>query len=126
MSLPLSIGVCLPDSCDSTERLSNFTENLNLTGPALIIAKKIFSAMNMTKLICQNPPKEFSTGAIFVMVLISVFVLLVVIGSSITAYEYFTEPEKDITSNANSSHYPLVNSDVETGSSGWMETSKSF
>ncbi|KAF8796720.1 Nose resistant to fluoxetine protein 6 like protein [Argiope bruennichi] len=75
--LTLSMAVCLPDTCDSSEIIPDVASYLNLT--ALILR------------------------AIFVIFLISIFILLAVTGSSITLYErsFEANPMSDASSETN-------------------------
>ncbi|GFS33341.1 nose resistant to fluoxetine protein 6 [Nephila pilipes] len=83
-----SAGVCLPDSCNSSEYILNSSQNLNLTGYFKFSSENIDSVLNVTTLTCQNSSQEFTIGAFVVICLIILFVLLLVTGSLITCYTY--------------------------------------
>ncbi|KAG8173883.1 hypothetical protein JTE90_020463, partial [Oedothorax gibbosus] len=80
LSLPISIGTCLPDSCHSYEQLNKHTalpQN---------IKESIFTDIKLT---CLPQFQNLTAAAICVIVLISIFIVLALIGSLITIYENF-------------------------------------
>ncbi|XP_042912018.1 nose resistant to fluoxetine protein 6 [Parasteatoda tepidariorum] len=82
--LPISIAVCLPDTCKPYEFVdifnnSSFIPPLNKSG----------IGFNVTALTCKAKSLELSTGGIVTLCIMSVFFLLVFMGSSITAFKYF-------------------------------------
>ncbi|GBN40924.1 Nose resistant to fluoxetine protein 6 [Araneus ventricosus] len=118
MNLTLSMAVCLPDTCDSSEIIPDVTRYLNLTNIFPGFDDQISSALNSSKLTCQKSPENLTAGAIFVICLISIFVLLALIGSSITAYEYFIEAKtkNDLPSGVNSTETLSVGSNNSVAS----------
>ncbi|KAF8796916.1 Nose resistant to fluoxetine protein 6 like protein [Argiope bruennichi] len=54
-----------------------------------IFEERLESILSNATLTCKVPPKKLTTGAIAVICLLSVFALLALIGSSITALEYY-------------------------------------
>ncbi|GFT17788.1 nose resistant to fluoxetine protein 6 [Nephila pilipes] len=114
-SLPLLIGMCLPDSCNSSISVVDELNNFNFMFPFSIFGDQLKSALNNSKVTCQQPPEKLSTSGIFVILFIFIFALLAVIGSSITGYEYFmeinVEEKKAIEQNA--SERPHFSSDIE-------------
>ncbi|KAG8181950.1 hypothetical protein JTE90_026891 [Oedothorax gibbosus] len=89
ISLPLSIGTCLPDSCHPTSdkiQLKNQTSFRH-------IGKSANPIFTDAKLTCQPKFEKFTTAAIFVILLLSVFIFLATAGSLITAYEHLAKIE---------------------------------
>ncbi|GIY64964.1 nose resistant to fluoxetine protein 6 [Caerostris darwini] len=85
MSMPMNVAVCLPDSCNPS--LHPFEiGNLNITNSSFI--EEVDSLLNNITLTCRRTSREFTTGAVVVICLLSFFAVLAFIGSSITALEY--------------------------------------
>ncbi|GFY77750.1 nose resistant to fluoxetine protein 6 [Trichonephila inaurata madagascariensis] len=88
-TLSFDIGLCLPDSCHSSEFTFNSSKNLN---DYIKSGEYIDSILNVTKLTCQNTSQEFTKGAFAMMkirCLIMVFTILLMIGGLTTFYTYF-------------------------------------
>ncbi|CAL1261955.1 unnamed protein product [Larinioides sclopetarius] len=83
VSQPIIIGVCLPDSCKLNRT------NFNLNDSSLDAGKILESAFSNVTLICKATSRKLTSGAIFVMCLLSVFALMAAIGSFITVLEYY-------------------------------------
>ncbi|GFT48275.1 nose resistant to fluoxetine protein 6, partial [Nephila pilipes] len=83
--------------------------------PFSLFGEQLKSALNNSKVTCQQAPEKLGTSGIFVILFIFIFALLAVIGSSITGYEYFmeinVEEKKAIEQNA--SERPHFSSDIE-------------
>ncbi|XP_071040695.1 nose resistant to fluoxetine protein 6-like [Parasteatoda tepidariorum] len=84
--LPLSIGVCLPDTCNSSE----FKDIINNSSylPAL---SRFGIDLNVTSAHCKPKSLKMSNGGIVTICIMSVFFLLVILGSSVTAFKYFAD-----------------------------------
>ncbi|GBM85816.1 hypothetical protein AVEN_20018-1 [Araneus ventricosus] len=91
MSVPLYVGLCLPESCNPSGTLSAEVENLKLSGPIPTYGEKIDSLLNTTRLTCQPRSTELTTSTTVVICVIGVFVLLALAGTSVTVYEHFTQ-----------------------------------
>ncbi|GFU16199.1 nose resistant to fluoxetine protein 6 [Nephila pilipes] len=116
MSLPLSMGVCLPNSCNPSGPINGLLQNINITGYFPTYNESIDSFLNDTTLTCQNTsPRELTTGAIFIICVISIFAFLSLIGSLITAYEYYLKrnTKREPTCGANASDKLSINSELE-------------
>ncbi|GFR32796.1 nose resistant to fluoxetine protein 6 [Trichonephila clavata] len=87
-SLSFDVGLCLPDSCHSSESFFNSSKNLNLTD-YIKSGEYIDSVLNVTKLTCQNATQEFTKGALAMICLIMLFIFSLVIGSLCTFHTYF-------------------------------------
>ncbi|KFM82460.1 Nose resistant to fluoxetine protein 6, partial [Stegodyphus mimosarum] len=86
MSLSVTSGVCIPDTCSSS-LLKNDTKNLLLTAEAMPMLDNFNSLINVKSLTCNRTSRKLNSAAIIVICLMSFFCLLAVLGSSITIYE---------------------------------------
>ncbi|KAF8796918.1 nose resistant to fluoxetine protein 6-like [Argiope bruennichi] len=91
MPLPLVIAVCLPESCNPNGRILSSVTNLKLNGSLPNFDDRIDSALSNTTLTCKPSSKKLTTAAIVVISLMSLFLLLAIIGSSITVFEYYAK-----------------------------------
>ncbi|KAG8198740.1 hypothetical protein JTE90_023505 [Oedothorax gibbosus] len=82
--LPVRLGICLPDSCHSSA--------FKLEEMIKIDRAMVSPSLRNVDLTCQPISREFTYKAYIVMFLIYFIVLLTVIGSSITAMDYFVKP----------------------------------
>ncbi|GBM80809.1 Nose resistant to fluoxetine protein 6 [Araneus ventricosus] len=94
MSLPLSTAVCLPDSCSLNGTtfgsiIKNFSSILKRYVSLPAFDERIDSVFNNATLTCKATSRRLTAGAIAVILLLSIIALLAVIGSLMTAYEYF-------------------------------------
>ncbi|GFU13155.1 nose resistant to fluoxetine protein 6 [Nephila pilipes] len=112
-SLDLSTGICLPDSCISSISVSDLLKNVNFNIPFSTFGEQIKTALNNSQLTCQQTPLKLTSGAIFVIFLISIFVILAVIGSSLTAYEYLTNTKGETKKEQNPSDVSPISKDSE-------------
>ncbi|GBM82277.1 Nose resistant to fluoxetine protein 6 [Araneus ventricosus] len=98
-----------------TESLSDLNERL----------KSVFNNATLT---CKAASKKLTAGAIFVICLLSVFALLVVIGSSITAFEYYMKAKiSEECEYGASAHSNRANSaDVKNTSQGFADDGRLF
>ncbi|XP_035220831.1 nose resistant to fluoxetine protein 6-like [Stegodyphus dumicola] len=87
-SLAVTSGVCIPDTCSSSILKDDFKEILEVI-KVIPVLNKFDKVLNITDLKCNPSSKKLNSSAIAVICLISFFSLLAVLGSSITAYEYF-------------------------------------
>ncbi|KFM59972.1 Nose resistant to fluoxetine protein 6, partial [Stegodyphus mimosarum] len=87
-SLSSTFGVCIPDTCSSTLLMNDFKNVLEI--PKFVSAmNNIGGILNDTSLTCNPVSKKLTPAAIVVICLMSVFGFLALLGSSVTAYEYF-------------------------------------
>ncbi|GBM27686.1 Nose resistant to fluoxetine protein 6 [Araneus ventricosus] len=118
MALPISTAVCLPDSCNPNATFNGIFNrlptNFNMTG----MNEKVESILSNSTITCKPKSKELTTGAMIVITLLSIFALLAVIGSSITALEHYmrTKAVQEPSSATNSGEKSSLNGDVEIGS----------
>ncbi|GBM27687.1 Nose resistant to fluoxetine protein 6 [Araneus ventricosus] len=118
MTLPLSTAVCLPDSCNPNATFNGIfnklSTNFNMTG----MNERVESILSNATITCKSKSKELTTGAIVVLVLLSIIALPAVIGSSITALEHYmrTKAAKEPSCAANTGDKSSLNGDVETAS----------
>ncbi|XP_042904054.2 nose resistant to fluoxetine protein 6 [Parasteatoda tepidariorum] len=83
LPMPVTLGICLPDTCNPSDfNISNFM-------PAL---KQITKGYKINSLSCKPNSLKLSDGGIVTIFIISAFLLLVLLGSSVTALKHFTEP----------------------------------
>ncbi|GFU10858.1 nose resistant to fluoxetine protein 6 [Trichonephila clavipes] len=116
VSLPLNMGVCLPDSCNPSGPIFGLSQDINVTNYLPSYNENVDSLFNGTTLTCQSTSsRKLTTGAIVVICLISMFAFLSVIGSLITAYEHYMKRtiERDLTFGGNAYDKISVNSDLE-------------
>ncbi|XP_055947832.1 nose resistant to fluoxetine protein 6-like [Argiope bruennichi] len=120
VSIPISTAVCLPDSCNPNGTVSSILQNYKSNDSFSIFEERLESILSNATLTCKVPPKKLTTGAIAVICLLSVFALLALIGSSITALEYYLKAKLSKTCERDSSDLgKMVNSsDVENVSQG--------
>ncbi|GBN59840.1 hypothetical protein AVEN_233973-1 [Araneus ventricosus] len=86
-SLPLSLAVCLPDSCNTkgTEK-NNAPMVLNSIGP-LMNSGSFFGNATIK---CKSTSRSITAGTVIVALILALISFLAVVGSSITAFEYYT------------------------------------
>ncbi|CAL1299398.1 unnamed protein product, partial [Larinioides sclopetarius] len=94
MSVPLYVGLCLPESCNPSGALYSEVENLKFSGPVPTIGDKIDSLLNSTRLNCQPRSTALTTGAKLVICVICIFALLALGGTSITVCEHFNQAQR--------------------------------
>ncbi|GFY57918.1 nose resistant to fluoxetine protein 6 [Trichonephila inaurata madagascariensis] len=77
VSLPLNMGVCLPDSCNPSGPIFGLSQDINVTNYLPSYNEDVDSLFNGTTLTCQSTsPRKLTTGAIVVICLISMFAFL--------------------------------------------------
>ncbi|GIY64968.1 nose resistant to fluoxetine protein 6 [Caerostris darwini] len=144
MSMPISIAVCLPDTCNPSTHPFNISGSSNLANSSFI--EELDSVLNNITLTCKRTSREYTTSAIVVICLLSFFAVLAFIGSSITALEYCmkTNPstesiyrksiseraiineEADSLSNKKSDEVLFINNANENTLPEWLEKCKPF
>ncbi|XP_054713283.1 nose resistant to fluoxetine protein 6-like [Uloborus diversus] len=93
LPLSFSTGVCIPDTCSASQVSSDFiillqyAEMMHLWNPNT-------SVLNITSFSCKENSKSLTAAAKGVIFVVSIFVFLVILGSSTTVYEYFFMGEK--------------------------------
>ncbi|GIY98686.1 nose resistant to fluoxetine protein 6 [Caerostris extrusa] len=112
-SMPLSIAVCLPDTCNPSLHPFKIPGNLNISNLSFI--EEMDSVLNNITLTCRRTSREYTTGAIVVICLLSFFAVLAFIGSSITALEYYMRisPSKESIYGKNVSENASINEDAD-------------
>ncbi|CAL1261973.1 unnamed protein product [Larinioides sclopetarius] len=100
VSQPIIIGVCLPDSCKPNRT------NFNLNESSLDVGKILESAFSNVTLTCKATSRKLTSGAFFVICLLSVFALLSVIGSFLTVLEYYMK--KNVSTDPLDTRTPLL------------------
>ncbi|KAG8198743.1 hypothetical protein JTE90_023508 [Oedothorax gibbosus] len=118
MSLPLSLGTCLPDSCNLPVSINPQWEQMTWQSEVSPLVEERRSNISEIKLACQLTSRKLTTEAIAVICLISFFILLAVIGSSITAFEYFFKPSLKLLEFGPGYGVSSVNDDGEAQSLG--------
>ncbi|CAL1277759.1 unnamed protein product [Larinioides sclopetarius] len=91
VSLPLLVATCLPESCNPHGLIFSSIANLKMKSKLSNLNERIGSALSNATLTCKPASKKLTTAAIIVISLISFFLLLAIIGSSITAFEYYAK-----------------------------------
>ncbi|XP_055947834.1 nose resistant to fluoxetine protein 6-like [Argiope bruennichi] len=91
LSLPVSMAVCLPDSCSPNGTV--LLRDANMDGILSGFDQRIGPFLSDATLSCKATSKKWTAGAIITIFLLSIFVLLALIGSSITSFEYFIGAE---------------------------------
>ncbi|XP_055947830.1 nose resistant to fluoxetine protein 6-like [Argiope bruennichi] len=92
-SIPVSTAICLPDSCNPNGTIFSTLQNYKLNGSFSVLGEILKSAFNNATLTCKATSKKLTTGAIVIIFLLSIFAVLALTGSSITAFEYFMKAE---------------------------------
>ncbi|GBM82281.1 Nose resistant to fluoxetine protein 6 [Araneus ventricosus] len=120
VSLPISTALCLPDSCNPNGTIFSILKNYNSNGSFSGLDKKFESVFDNATLTCKATSRKLTTGAIVVTCLLSVFALLAVIGSSITAFEYCATSKfsKECECGSNAGGKPINSADAENASQG--------
>ncbi|XP_055947829.1 nose resistant to fluoxetine protein 6-like [Argiope bruennichi] len=120
VSIPISTAVCLPDSCNPNGTVSSILQNYKSNDSFSIFEERLESIFSNATLNCKVPPKKLTTGAIAVICLLSIFALLTLIGSSITALEYYLKAKLSKKCQCDSSDRgkAVNSSDVENVSQG--------
>ncbi|GBN32258.1 hypothetical protein AVEN_116019-1 [Araneus ventricosus] len=117
VSLPISTAVCLPDSCKPNGTV--ILRDANLDGILSGLDTRMGALFNDATLSCKATSKKVTAGAIVTIFLLSIFVLLVLIGSSITAFEYFVGVE-----NASQDDAVVLSSKKKIMLPAWLENNK--
>ncbi|XP_054713019.1 nose resistant to fluoxetine protein 6-like [Uloborus diversus] len=95
MNLSLTIGACVPASCSPSELSKEFITLLKYA-KSIPYFNPNTTSVNITSVVCKENSKPLTAAAIGVICLISFFVLLVVLGSLVTIYEYFFAKEETL------------------------------
>ncbi|GBM86237.1 Nose resistant to fluoxetine protein 6, partial [Araneus ventricosus] len=117
MTLPLSTALCLPDSCNPDGTfLGDIMQKFNLS-EADEETESVFGNVTLT---CKPTSRKLTTGAIVTMCFLSIIVLLVATGSSITAFEYCIKENvsKETLYAVNTTGKSLIDADRENGIRG--------
>ncbi|GFR30456.1 nose resistant to fluoxetine protein 6 [Trichonephila clavata] len=112
-TLPINVGICLPDSCNFNGKLFN-ASYFDYTDYIPYVGRSIDTLLNTTTITCRDTSRKLTTGAISVICLISVFVFLTLIGSSITVIKYYTKRNVEMKNGTiNTSSVPIINDPIE-------------
>ncbi|GBO19188.1 hypothetical protein AVEN_208069-1, partial [Araneus ventricosus] len=117
MTLPFSTALCLPDSCNPDGSfLGDIMQKFNLSD----VDEETESVFGNATLTCKPTSRKLTTGAIVMMCFLSIIVLLVATGSSITAFEYCTKENvsKETLYAVNTTGKSLIDADRENGTRG--------
>ncbi|GBM80805.1 hypothetical protein AVEN_144533-1 [Araneus ventricosus] len=117
MTLLLSTALCLPDSCNpDVTFLGDIMQKFNLSD----VDEETESVFGNATLTCKPTSRKLTTGAIVMMCFLSIIVLLVAAGSSITAFEYCMKENvsKETVYAVNTTGKSLIDADRENGTRG--------
>ncbi|KFM59978.1 Nose resistant to fluoxetine protein 6, partial [Stegodyphus mimosarum] len=92
-NLSVTSGVCIPDTCSSSLLKEDLKRLLQIS-KSVPVPNKSGQILKITDFKCKPTSKRLNSSAIAVICLISFFSLLAILGSSITAYEYFFTKNK--------------------------------
>lgn len=86
-NLPLSVGLCVPDSC-SADHIKTALKNSShiLDMPFL---KHLKSYLTLNSIVCKTGARSLDAPSIIYLTIVSVFVILTVFGSCITLFDYW-------------------------------------
>lgn len=99
--LPISIGICVPDSC-TEETLLNDAKDIAKFIKYIPAVKKVMKYVNNTQITCQNSNKIWENGQIAYMCVLMTFVALVVIGTVCDIVQTCKKNSKNNAKNNNS------------------------
>lgn len=85
-NLPLTIGLCVPDSC-SGNGIKTAMKNASYILDRIPVLKQLKSHLTLNKVVCKAKEISYDAPAILYLFIISIFITLSVLGSSLTVYD---------------------------------------